>query len=116
MAIAELISGRVGGDTYEVRRKRKVRIVRDERERIAAALRQNALDLLTVGSHDDEDFIRTEHAFYVVWERLYDAVPPEVRSLLGDLEEAMTAHVSAAEDAVARAWLRERGSVPVVME
>lgn len=92
-------------DTTE---KRKARIARDERQLHVGEITDAALSLLETMYHDDPKYLAAAAAFHRVLERAD-------RNVAGDIEEAANLRLYAAAEAMARAWLRDRGSAPLTM-
>lgn len=77
---------------------------------------QDAEDLLSSMFYDDPAYLKSDAHWYTTWEQIRKRVnDPAVQHLLMDLESDTTASVSAAADAVARAWLKDRGTAPLAM-
>lgn len=72
--------------------------------------RENAMLALALSGHNDPEFVQTTTECDAIIERVREKCGID---LALDLEAAVNAHVCAAEDAVIRAWLRSRGSIPV---
>lgn len=78
-----------------------------ELEQVKRAIGANVLLAVSLMAAEDPKFAKTRAEIDALLERIPD------RTLLLRLEEAINAHVNAAEDAVTRVVSRERGSIPV---
>ena len=90
----------------ETREDRKTRIARNERRLHLGELREAAVSLLETAYQDDPDYMKADAEFY----RVYEACTCGAAS---DIESAANWRVYTAAEAMARAWLRDRGTAPL---
>src|SRR3990167_10134698 len=96
--------------TTTKRMEQKVRLAREDRARTLETIKQEALHLLAQSHVDDPHYLEAEEDFYRVYEHVRKLVPAE---LAQELEIAANGMEMEARGAIARAWLRDRGSVPL---
>lgn len=102
--------------TDEERAQRRQAATNRQRADFLRDIAQDGEDLLSSLHWDDPTYLERDDQWYVTWEKIRDRVSDrETLRLLGDLESDTTGCVAAAVDALARAWLTERGSVPLTL-
>lgn len=106
----------VSAMTDEERAQRRQAITNRQRADFLRDIAQDGEDLLSSLHWDDPTYLVRDAQWYVTWEKIRERVSDlETLRLLGDLEGDTTGCVAAAVDALARAWLTERGSVPLTL-
>lgn len=100
----------------EERTQRRQAATNRQRANFLRNIAQDGEDLLSSLHWDDPTYLECDAQWYATWEKIRERVRDrETLRLLADLESDTTGCVSAAVDALARAWLTERGSVPLTL-